>query len=124
MNLIDKVAKFFGRKDSKDSKEYKDLIKDNYKDFSSRDEGQSINVPDMLSWDPDTGHTGVESSFYIKSLDYDAPTQKLRLSFRPNSSYFEYDNVPKEVVEGMMKAASKGRYFHRRIKDKYNWREI
>lgn len=62
----------------------------------------------------------VESTL-IKSVAYDADTQVLTLVFVNNDETYEYANVPEEVYKDLMAAESKGSYFAKNIKGKYEF---
>lgn len=66
--------------------------------------------------------TIVDSSL-IRAIGYDENTNTLRLEFNKGRGY-EYQNVPKEVYKGIMKASSAGRYFNAEIKGNYSYSEI
>ena len=57
-------------------------------------------------------------SSMIRSVKYDKKEKILNITFR-NGSEYQYDDVPKTPVTRMLKAASKGRSFHRHIRDQY-----
>lgn len=59
----------------------------------------------------------VESST-IDKIGYDAETQTLTVSF-DNGDTYNYKKVPEKTYKALMKAKSKGKYFHKNIKDKY-----
>ena len=51
----------------------------------------------------------------IASVGYDPATSTLEIEFHSGGVY-QYLGVSREVYEGLMKAASKGSYFHHNIK--------
>jgi len=51
----------------------------------------------------------------ITSVGYDPAASTLEIEFHSGGVY-QYFEVPREVHDGLMKAASKGSYFHRHIK--------
>jgi len=59
----------------------------------------------------------VESS-NILTIDYDG-VSTLRVRFSDGARY-RYFLVPSTIVEGLLKAGSKGKFFHQFIKDKYD----
>ena len=63
------------------------------------------------------------SSSNLDSVGYDSLTGKLYIRFNSGGLY-EYDKVPYSVYEGLMHAASHGRYFHAHIKGIYAYRRI
>lgn len=64
----------------------------------------------------------IESST-IESIRWDATAEQLEVTFRirPNQaakSVYVYSNINLEVINGLLNADSKGRYFHNNIKTK------
>ncbi len=57
----------------------------------------------------------VESSD-LASVWYDPETAVLEIEFK-NRGIYKYSGVPQSVYDGLMNAASKGKYFHRYIKN-------
>lgn len=60
----------------------------------------------------------------IKEIEYDSKSRVLRVVFlsRPNFTY-SYSSVPRRTWVGMLRADSKGEYFHKHIKDLYRYRK-
>ena len=56
----------------------------------------------------------------IKKLKYDPKTQELFVTFNGSNKAYWYPRVPKEKIEEMMKAPSKGEYFLNNIHDQYS----
>ena len=54
----------------------------------------------------------------LQSVGYDPETQTLELAFLSGGIY-RYSGVPQAVYSGILRAASKGSYFHQEIKDRY-----
>lgn len=54
----------------------------------------------------------------MDAFEYDADMRVLRIRWT-NGSVSNFQGVPPDVVEGFERAASKGNYFHRHIKDRY-----
>ena len=63
------------------------------------------------------------SSSNIHSVGYDAEARILEIKFHSGGIY-RYSNVPETVHCHLMKAASKGSYFHQSIRDKYNFKRV
>ena len=59
----------------------------------------------------------------IRSVGYEANTETLEVEFASGSVY-QYFDVPESEYEGLMNAASKGKYFNRNIKDNYRCRQV
>jgi hypothetical protein len=59
----------------------------------------------------------------IREIDYAPSEQRLRVRFISGAAY-DYEGVPATVGEGFLAADSKGRYFARRIRDRYPYRRI
>jgi len=54
----------------------------------------------------------------IRSVGYDPESSMLEVEFNSGSIY-QYLDVPESDYEGLMNAASKGRYLNRNIKGRY-----
>lgn len=63
------------------------------------------------------------SSSNIRSIGYDSKFQTLEIEFHSGGIY-QYFNVPESVYNALMSAQSHGSYFHRHIKDEYQWTKI
>ena len=59
-------------------------------------------------------------SSVIRSFDYDAAARRLDIRFVTGRRY-SYLDVPERLVAGMRRAASKGGFFNRRIRDRYRF---
>lgn len=64
--------------------------------------------------------TQVESSL-IKEVGYDAATQVLTVTFVDQEGTYEYQKVPESVYKELMAAESKGSYFAKNIKGKFEF---
>ena len=62
----------------------------------------------------------VESTM-IKEAGYDEATQVLTVKFVNGDEVYEYKNVPKTVYDELMAAESKGSYFAKNIKGRYEF---
>ena len=58
------------------------------------------------------------SSSNIRSVGYEVETQMLELEFHSGGIY-QYSGVPEVIYRDLIRAASKGSYFHQNIKDLY-----
>jgi hypothetical protein len=58
------------------------------------------------------------NSAAIASIGYDDELEDLTVYFTNGGSY-DYAGVPRSVIQGWIKAASPGRYFHSYIKGSY-----
>ena len=56
----------------------------------------------------------------IKKLKYDPKTQELFVTFQGSNKKYWYPRVPKEKIEELMEAPSKGEYFLKNIHDQYS----
>ena len=56
----------------------------------------------------------------IKKLKYDPKTQELYVTFQGSNKKYWYPRVPKEKIEELMEAPSKGEYFLKNIHDQYS----
>ncbi len=52
----------------------------------------------------------------LASVGYDATSSTLEIEFHSGGIY-QYDGVPQEIYDGLLSADSKGKYFHRNIKN-------
>lgn len=59
----------------------------------------------------------------IRSVGYDPNTRTLEIEFHSGGIY-QYSAVPEIVYQGLMRAFSKGSYFHDHIKDRYSFRQV
>ncbi|HKQ29963.1 MAG TPA: KTSC domain-containing protein [Burkholderiales bacterium] len=59
----------------------------------------------------------------IRSVGYDPETRTLEVEFNNNSRY-KYFDVPDAVYVALMRAASKGTYINRHIKDFFDYKKI
>jgi hypothetical protein len=58
----------------------------------------------------------------IREVNYNKDSKDLEIKFmnRPDSIYI-FKNVPYDIYEGLMKDESKGKFFHRKIKNKFGF---
>jgi hypothetical protein len=54
----------------------------------------------------------------ITAVGYDATTGRMKITFKQGRTY-DFCRVPSDVHHGLMTAGSKGSYFDRVIKDRY-----
>lgn len=66
--------------------------------------------------------TPVRSST-LRSVGYNIDQRTLEIEFK-NYWIYEYYNVPIEVHDGLMNAASHGKYFNENIKESYEFKRI
>lgn len=64
----------------------------------------------------------VQSSDLI-SIGYELKTHILEIEFNHNTVY-QYFDVPMEIYKGLMSADSHGQFFHKYIKNKYQYIRI
>jgi predicted secreted protein len=64
--------------------------------------------------------TQVESSL-IKEVGYDAATQVLTVTFVDQEGAYEYQKIPESVYKELMAAESKGSFFAKNIKGKFDF---
>jgi len=57
-------------------------------------------------------------SSVIRSFEYDPVSRRLAIQFVSGRRY-HYDGVPEAVFDAMRRAPSKGRYFNKRIRDRF-----
>jgi hypothetical protein len=63
------------------------------------------------------------SSSSLRSIGYDSDNKRLEIEFQSLAVYV-YRDVPLWAFEGLMTSASKGRYFERRIRDRYPFEQM
>lgn len=56
----------------------------------------------------------------LESADYDPETEDLSITFQSGGTY-TYHGVPPSVYRGLTLAGSAGQFFHRNIKDSFDW---
>lgn len=69
----------------------------------------------------------IEEWFNIKSsniekVEYERKTKSLSIKFNNSSKIYIFKNVPIKVYAGLMWSNSKGKFFHRRIKNKFDFK--
>jgi len=72
--------------------------------------------------------TPIESSAVkssnLKHVSYDSDRRELTIVFNYQNSRYVYSSVNKRVYTNLINATSKGKYFDRNIKDKYQFRKL
>ena len=63
------------------------------------------------------------SSSSLRSVGYDSDTKRLEVEFH-SSAVYVYRDVPLWAFEGLVTSASKGRYFDRRIRNRYPFEQM
>lgn len=66
--------------------------------------------------------TPVQSS-NLASVGYSQSSRTLEVEFKGGSVY-HYFEVPADIHEGLMKAASKGKYLDARVKGTYRYKKV
>lgn len=66
--------------------------------------------------------TTVESTT-LRTVGYDRDRKLLRLEFH-NRAVYQYFKVPAAIHEGLLAAPSKGIYFNRFIRDKFDYAQV
>ena len=59
----------------------------------------------------------------LHEIGYDAETQTLYIRF-DGGGFYSYEEVPADVWEAFESASSKGRFFYKAIKGRYNFTKI
>jgi hypothetical protein len=59
------------------------------------------------------------SSSAINAVGYDQETQQMQIKFVQGRTYIFY-RVPQHIFDGLLYAGSKGTYYNRHIRDKYD----
>ena len=57
----------------------------------------------------------------IRRTLYDTGTNEMHVQFRTGEFEYTYKEVPVAVFDGLVKSDSPGRYFHEKVKDKYDF---
>jgi len=60
----------------------------------------------------------------LNSVGYNKDEKILEIQFNYRSAVYQYYRVPEYIHTGLMRATSKGDYFHRRIKGKYKFKKV
>lgn len=63
------------------------------------------------------------SSTDIRSIGYEPESKILEIEFHSGGIY-QYFGVPASVYQGLMSAASHGKYFHQHVKNVYEYVKI
>lgn len=56
------------------------------------------------------------NSTCIADAKYDPKTESLSIRFQSGDKYYDYPNVPKNEVEGLLDAKSKGKFYHSNLR--------
>ncbi len=59
----------------------------------------------------------------LASVGYEASTSTLEIEFHSGSVY-QYYGVPERVFQELVDAPSKGKYFHRNIRNRYSYTQV
>lgn len=63
------------------------------------------------------------SSTNLSRVRYDDNKNTLEIEFQGGRVY-QYFDVPKQIFEGLLKAESKGKFFHEQIKGHYRYARV
>jgi small-conductance mechanosensitive channel len=74
-------------------------------------------------WGPQGDIRPVDSSF-LSAVGYDRNSHVLYLRFTSTTALYAFAEVPEEVFEGLLAAASKGQYFNSRVRDRYRQERV
>lgn len=58
----------------------------------------------------------------LEEVEYNNKTKELKIKFKNSPNIYIFKNVPGKIYAGMMWSNSKGKYFHKNIKNKYQYR--
>ena len=64
------------------------------------------------------------TSSAIRSAGYDTGTSVLELEFVETGHVYRYFHVPRKTFNAFMKAASKGKYYNRYIKNSFAFEQV
>jgi hypothetical protein len=59
----------------------------------------------------------------LRTVAYDGDRKLLQLEFH-NRTVYQYFNVPAAIHDGLLEAPSKGIYFNRFIRDKFDYAQV
>jgi len=59
----------------------------------------------------------------LRSVGYDPATSTLEIEFNSGGIY-QYLSVPDSIHQNLMSASSKGKYFHKYIKERFTFRRV
>ena len=59
----------------------------------------------------------------LRSVGYDPDSKNLEVEFKEGRIY-SYNNVPKDIFEGLINAASKGKFFSHYIRDRFSIKRL
>jgi hypothetical protein len=57
----------------------------------------------------------------VRNIDYDEATETLWVTFVPTGKRYAYRRVPLDVYDAFRSASSKGTYFNRHIRDRFDY---
>jgi hypothetical protein len=65
----------------------------------------------------------------VASVGYKVKSGTMEIRFKRHapgavSRIYQYESVPRQVYEGMMKAESKGKYFHAQVRGRFDHRRV
>jgi len=63
------------------------------------------------------------TSSNLNAVIYDPEEQRMQVQFRSGSIY-EYVDVPEDTYLGLINASSKGKYFHRYVRNEFAFEQI
>lgn len=66
---------------------------------------------------------GYVASLNLKSVGYDEPSETLEVEFL-NGGIYQYFNVPLNLYQNLMQAASKGQFLHYYIKNAFPYSRV
>lgn len=60
----------------------------------------------------------------VRDIEYDPSSRTLWVTFVPTAKRYAYRSVPLDVYEDFIHAFSKGTFFNRFIRDRYDYAEV
>lgn len=107
-----------------------DIFKNSLEKAKDLDQGKKVSVDiepkDKDEKGEDKGEDKGEkidesvSSSALRNVKYDPDTEMLKVQFNDSSKHYFYPDVPSELVQGLLKAVSKGEFFMANIHDQYS----
>lgn len=67
--------------------------------------------------------TPVKDSVAIKAIGYDPESQTLRIQFHSGSTH-QFNGVPEHVHKNFVIADSKGRFFQKQVREKFEQQKV
>jgi hypothetical protein len=60
----------------------------------------------------------------IRDFHYEPESRELFVWFEPRGRQYKYFDVPEEIYQGLCAASSRGRFFNRYLRDRFEYRLV